>query len=76
MTRESERVVDRAALHSIGPPFRNEGLQTSHVDLPQLEIRDVGVELPQEHGIVRKTSLVLVLLEELGCRGAKGTIGP
>jgi hypothetical protein len=40
------------------------------VDLTQHEIPDKGIDLLQELGIVGKTSLVLILLEELGRRCA------
>ena len=61
MTHQCERVVDRAAFHSIRSPPRDEGLQTPHVDLPQSKIPDEGIQLPQEHGVIGETSLLLIL---------------
>jgi hypothetical protein len=57
-------------------PLRDERLQASHVHLPQRQVSDEGVQLPQERGIVSDALLVLVLLQEPGCRCTKRTIRP
>jgi hypothetical protein len=71
-----KRIVDRARLRALGFPLRDEGLQASHVYLSQRQITNDGIQPLEQPRIFPNRPLVLVLLQEPGCRYTKRTIEP
>jgi hypothetical protein len=55
-----ESRIDRPCLHSVLLALRDERLKSAQMYLPQHEIPDEGVKLPQQAGIIRNALLVFL----------------